>query len=67
MKQIGDIVQLKSGGNLMTVTGYDRKNGQVMCDWIADDGSPQDSTYPELALDNVLMHRIHEVIGGSET
>jgi uncharacterized protein YodC (DUF2158 family) len=32
--QIGDVVQLKSGGSLMTVEGYDDKRPEfVICVW----------------------------------
>lgn len=60
MKQIGDIVRLKSGGpggGFITVVEYSAKTRMVSCAWIAEDGSPQDYTYPEDALDGPFVYR----------
>jgi uncharacterized protein YodC (DUF2158 family) len=51
MKQIGDLVRLKSGGLLMTVTDYHSKSGYVVVCWHSDGGTPEDATYPEGAVD----------------
>lgn len=65
MKQIGDVVRLKSGGPMMTVTGYDKKSIYIECCWIAEDGSPQDSHYPEDSLDGpfVIAGSLPKIMG----
>ena len=65
MKNIGDIVNLRSGGRyLMTVTAYSEKSKMVEVCWIADDGSPQDATYPEAALDGPFVVKVSVVPSG---
>lgn len=63
MKQVGDVVRLKSGGCLMTVTAYDKKSAVVGVEvsWVAKDGSPQDSWYPEDALDGPFVTKVLSV------
>jgi uncharacterized protein YodC (DUF2158 family) len=62
MKQVGDIVRLKAGGPLMTVTAYTAKSHTVECCWVAEsDGSPQDAPYPEGALDGPFVIRSSSV------
>ncbi len=36
----GDVVQLKSGGQLMTVQGPGTTAGHVFCEWIKANGEP---------------------------
>jgi uncharacterized protein YodC (DUF2158 family) len=51
--KIGDQVQLKSGGPIMTVTGVGKVvqgKSQVECSWIDKAKKPQKEIYPEDAL-----------------
>jgi uncharacterized protein YodC (DUF2158 family) len=47
----GDVVQLKSGGPRMTVTGYSEL-GNVICRWFSS-GKSTEETFPDDALNLV--------------
>ena len=46
--KVGDTVQLKSGGPVMTVTGVGDNYGtsSVWCSWFTDKGDEKSSTFP---------------------
>ena len=46
---VGDNVQLKSGGPHMTIVGY-TENGQPECCWFDNDEKERRTTFPEAAL-----------------
>ena len=46
--QIGDVVQLKSGGPTMTVVG--EHQGDLLCRWFANESVPKDGSFPAAAL-----------------
>ena len=46
---IGDEVQLKSGGPRMTVTAI-HEGGDVSCSWFDDKGNRQGGSFPQAAL-----------------
>jgi uncharacterized protein YodC (DUF2158 family) len=46
---IGDVVQLNSGGHAMTVY-ENRDDAKVLCAWHSEDGVPQTEYYPEACL-----------------
>lgn len=47
--QLGDVVELRSGGPQMTVTGTSQ-SGWVMCSWFKD-GKYESGTFPPEALE----------------
>jgi uncharacterized protein YodC (DUF2158 family) len=49
--KIGDIVQLKSGGPTMTVTGSERRG--VRCDWF---GKDEDARCEEFPVDALIVN-----------
>lgn len=59
--QKGDVVQLKSGGTLMTVDkvgmfmGVDGDEERVVCVWMLDDGTPKSLGFAPHVL------QVHEV------
>jgi uncharacterized protein YodC (DUF2158 family) len=66
MKSIGDIVRLKSGGCLMTVTSYDKKTRKVEVVWVSSaDDSPQEELYPEDALQSIVLSNILVAVDGA--
>ena len=48
----GDLVKLKSGGPMMTVTGT-REGGYLLCEWFDDKGTAQFATFQPHALRKV--------------
>jgi uncharacterized protein YodC (DUF2158 family) len=51
--KIGDVVQLKSGGPIMTVTGFGKDNNaneRVNCTWFDDKDNEKNGAYPAEAL-----------------
>lgn len=50
--QVGDVVQLKSGGPKMTVTGFD-EYGQAQVSWFDKDGKANHGMYMKAALELV--------------
>jgi uncharacterized protein YodC (DUF2158 family) len=50
--KIGDIVRLKSGGPLMTVTDIAQRDGKTLTwvAWFDRDGRPSQGTYPTITL-----------------
>lgn len=51
--KIGDTVQLKSGGPIMTVTGHGKDgngNPRVNCTWFDKTDAEKNGAYPENAL-----------------
>ena len=46
---VGDVVQLKSGGPQMTVSGFSNVNGDAICQWFHN-GNPNRGSYPANAL-----------------
>lgn len=46
--KVGDVVQLKSGGPVMTITYID--GGKAVCEWF-DNNTPASSTYPVEAIE----------------
>jgi len=53
----GDVVQLKSGGPLMTVTEVGGDPRRVWAVWFDQSGKEQNGSYPETAL---VAERDHE-------
>lgn len=51
--QVGDVVQLKSGGPQMVVT-YVGERGDCRCDWFVQDTSVQNYNFPPQALEPVI-------------
>lgn len=43
---VGDVVQLNSGGPLMTVYGFVSLSGDVSCVWFQDGGTEGRSNFP---------------------
>jgi uncharacterized protein YodC (DUF2158 family) len=48
--KVGDVVQLKSGGQKMTVVGDGTSDGHVYCQWFDATGKARGSQFPETAL-----------------
>jgi uncharacterized protein YodC (DUF2158 family) len=46
--EVGDTVQLKSGGPVMTITEIE--GTQVWCTWFTPEGKLETGTFPNLAL-----------------
>jgi uncharacterized protein YodC (DUF2158 family) len=44
----GDVVQPKSGGSLMTVSGL--KDGRICCEWLDEQGTQQMATWSPSVL-----------------
>ncbi len=47
--QIGDVVRLKSGGPLMTITQWS-DSGWIICKWFADQ-KPETGSFPRESLE----------------
>ncbi|NBH74742.1 YodC family protein [Rodentibacter pneumotropicus] len=47
--KVGDTVQLKSGGPVMTVIS-ERTDDEVLCKWFDSNNRPYDETFPKAAL-----------------
>jgi uncharacterized protein YodC (DUF2158 family) len=49
--KIGDVVQLKSGGPEMTITGIDSSDGTIGCTWFpSEESEPKKANFPPAAL-----------------
>lgn len=47
--QVGQVVELKSGGPDMTIEKFKADDGKYFCAWIDSSGKPQGNTYfPEM-------------------
>lgn len=47
--KVGDVVTLKGGGPVMTVTSLDNNNGKPYCHWFVS-GKPEGASFPAEAL-----------------
>lgn len=47
----GDLVRLKSGGPVMTVSEWDEDYEQFTCDWFDDKKQPQQRRFPATSLE----------------
>ncbi len=47
---VGDGVELKTGGAKMTVVSIQDQGGDVRCVWFGKDGKPENGVFPQAAL-----------------
>jgi uncharacterized protein YodC (DUF2158 family) len=55
--RVGDVVQLKSGGPLMTVDGSD-DNGMIVCSWFGRKAKRRQDRFAEATLQRVEAHSV---------